>query len=241
MRRRRVKEPLHEDDDIQAIDAALVSMSALLNPALDASMARVPSHRAEAELTHSRLTDAEQYEKTSRRALATLPELSELSATGLLRLHAAVSAELLRRGICRSGNNPVADYAEGLVAQALGLKLAGKSTAGYDAKDADGVRYEIKARRLINPETATMLSAIRSIDTHHFDFLVAVIFNADYSVYKAIRLPYESVCNIAKFRKHDNAHIVMIRSLWDAEGGYDITSLLLECVRSEVLPTRADE
>jgi hypothetical protein len=56
-----------------------------------------------------------------------------MSPAGLLKLHGAVSAELRRRGICRSGNNPVADYAEGLVALRLGLRLAPNSTAGFDA------------------------------------------------------------------------------------------------------------
>jgi hypothetical protein len=151
-------------------------------------------------------------------------DLPGLSAAELLRLHAGVSAELRSRGICRSGNNPVADYAEGLVAKALGLQLANGSTAGYDAKDAEGRRYEIKARRVTRPRTATMLSAIRGMDKRHFDFLVAVIFDEDYTVRRAIQIPYDSVVQIAKFRKHLNGHVVMIRSMWDVEGAQDITA-----------------
>jgi hypothetical protein len=138
--------------------------------------------------------------------------LSGLSDVAILRVHAEVSAELRRRGICRSNNNPVADYAERIVAVALDLELATRSTTGFDAKGVHGWRYEIKARRVVGPGRATMLSAIRGIEKRHFDFLVAVIFNEDYTVRKALRIPYAGVAQIAKFRKHVNAHIVMIRT-----------------------------
>lgn len=157
-------------------------------------------------------------------------DLSCLSATELLRVHARVSAELRRRKICRSGNNPVADYAEGLVAKALDLRLASGSTAGYDATDAEGRHYEIKARRVTRPGSTTMLSAIRGMDKRHFDFLVAVIFDEDYAVRRAVQIPYDSVLRIAKFREHVNAHVVMIRSMWDVEGAQDITGRIADAV-----------
>jgi len=153
--------------------------------------------------------------------------LSGLSDEAILRCHAQVSSELRRRGICRSSNNPVADYAERIVASALGLELAPRSTAGFDAKDLRGRRYEIKARRVVRSGKATMLSAIRGIEKRHFDFLVAVIFNEDYTVQRAVKIPYAGVVQIAKFRKHVNAHIVMIRDMWNVEGAEDITAKLV--------------
>lgn len=154
--------------------------------------------------------------------------LSDLSASQLLRLQAELSAELRRRGICRSSNNPVADYAEGIVAKALNLQLASGSTTGFDAVDSEGRRYEIKARRETSSAAATMLSAIRGLEKRHFDFLVVVLFNEDYSVRKAIRLRYETVRRLARFRKHVNGHIIMIRDLWTAEGSEDLTMKLAE-------------
>jgi hypothetical protein len=152
--------------------------------------------------------------------------VAKLSAQDLLGLHAEVSAELRRRGICRSANNPVADYAEGLVAKALGLTLASASTTGFDATDSRGRRYEIKARRMTTLSKASMLSAIRGLEKGHFDYLVAVIFNEDYTVRRAVLIPRKTVARIAKFRKHVNAHIVMIRDIWKAEGARDITKRL---------------
>lgn len=156
--------------------------------------------------------------------------LSDLSPQALLGLHAEVSAELRKRGICRSSNNPVADFAEGLVAKALGLTLAKGSTTGFDATDSSGRRYEIKARRMTGSSKASMLSAIRGLEKKHFDFLVAVIFNEDYTVQRAVQLPHDTVQRIAKFRKHVNAHIVMIRDMWKAEGARDITRKLADGV-----------
>lgn len=70
--------------------------------------------------------------------------LTELGDRQLIVLWADVMAELNVRGLIRSANNPVADYAERVVAERLGLTLAGQSAPGYDATDAAGLRYQIK-------------------------------------------------------------------------------------------------
>ena len=44
------------------------------------------------------------------------------------------------------------------------------------------------------------------------------------------RLPYESVVRIAKFRKHVNVHIVVIRDLWGADGAEDLTMKFVDGV-----------
>jgi hypothetical protein len=75
--------------------------------------------------------------------------LKAMSHQELFTLFADIGVELRERGLCRSGNSPVADLAEVLVARALGLELATNSTAGYDAKDEAGTRYQIKARRQV--------------------------------------------------------------------------------------------
>src|SRR3982751_1460271 len=61
-----------------------------------------------------------------------LPDLTKQPAENLFVLFARVMDELRRRGLVRSSNNPVADYAEHLAAAALDLTLAGKSDFGYD-------------------------------------------------------------------------------------------------------------
>src|SRR5262249_37444988 len=74
-------------------------------------------------------------------------DLTKLTSAELLALFDGVLVELRARDLVRSSNNPVADYAESLVARALGLRLETKSTTGYDAIGQDGLKYEIKGRR----------------------------------------------------------------------------------------------
>lgn len=112
-------------------------------------------------------------------------DLESLSSVELLRLFARVMTELRSRGVVRGANNPVADYAEGLVAAALGLSLVAKSSTGHDAVDADGRRYEIKGRRPTKENPSAQSRVVRGLDAKHFDFLVGVVFNEDFSVSRA--------------------------------------------------------
>lgn len=59
--------------------------------------------------------------------------LATLSVHELLSLQADAIDELKKRGVLRTKNNPVGDYAEWLVSHALNLTLAKNSSAGYDA------------------------------------------------------------------------------------------------------------
>lgn len=129
----------------------------------------------------------------------------------LLLAYVAVMDELRARGITRSSNNPVADYAEGLIAKSLGLQLAGRSAAGYDAVDSAGVKYQIKARRITPANPSTQLSHIRRLEARPFDLLAAVIFAADFSVQYAALMPPEVVLERARFSAHANAHIFLFK------------------------------
>src|SRR5579859_4665505 len=91
-------------------------------------------------------------------------DLTKLASAELLALFESVLVELRARGLVRSSNNPVADYAESLVAQALGLKLETKSTTGYDAIGPDGLKYEVKGRRPTPANKSRQLSVIRGLD-----------------------------------------------------------------------------
>src|SRR6266571_2569982 len=104
-------------------------------------------------------------------------DLTTMSELELLRLHGSVLAELCRRGVCRTNNNPVSDYTEWLVASRLGLRLENGSKAGYDAVGTDGTRYQIKGRRLVSTNGSTQLSAIRNLNAGGFAILVGVMFN----------------------------------------------------------------
>ena len=151
-------------------------------------------------------------------------DLNQMAVADLLRLFSRVLDELRSRGVVRSTNNPVADYAEYLVIKALDLRAAPKSTKGYDAVDAEERKYEVKARRLTENNKSRMLSAIRDLEDRHFDFLAGVLFNEDFSFNKACLIPFGVVKTEAVYRKHVNAHILMLRDpIWEREGVVDIS------------------
>lgn len=128
-----------------------------------------------------------------------------------MRAYAAILDELRVRGICRTSNNPVADYSEWLVASRLGLDLCKSSSKGFDATGPEGVKYQIKARRVTASNASVQLGAIRGLDCRQFDYMVAVLFESDFSIRYALKIPHEVVVEQSKFRAHTNAHIFHLR------------------------------
>jgi hypothetical protein len=139
-------------------------------------------------------------------------ELAHRTEIELLRLHGAVINELKQRGVVRTRNNPVGDYTEWLVSQALGLTMADNSTPGYDATDAQEVRYQSKGRRVTAENPSRQLSAIRNLDANTFDFLAAVIYDENYDIIVAVLVPHDVIHQYARYHKHVNAHILHLRS-----------------------------
>ena len=160
------------------------------------------------------------------------PDLRELSPLALLSLHAAAARELRRRQVIRSSNNPVGDYAEYLVAEAFDLELTPKSTTGHDATARDGLRYEVKARRITGAVGSRQLSAIRKLDEQNFDVLVGVLFDEDYGVHRACVMPHGVVLECASFQEHTNAWILHLRDeVWSLAGVHDVTTRLVRAQR----------
>ena len=129
----------------------------------------------------------------------------------ILGLYAELIEVLRTRGVVRSSNNPLADFTEGIVAKALGLKVCGNSNSGYDATSPDGIRYQIKGRRITLHNPSTQLSAMRRLDERPFDFMAAVLFNPDFSVKYAALVPIETVIKLSSFVKHTNSHTFLFR------------------------------
>lgn len=152
-------------------------------------------------------------------------DFTTLSESELLQLHAGVIEELHSRGVVRTANNPVGDYTEWLVCDRLSLSLQPNSKASYDGIDANGLRYQIKGRR--SKPGNVQLSVIRNLDQVGFDYLVAVVFNSDYTIRFAAKIPHSVVSAIATYRKHVNGHVPIIReSVLQRIGVEDITSIL---------------
>lgn len=153
-------------------------------------------------------------------------DVERLSTRNLLALHAEIARKLRSRGICRSANSPVADYAEWLCSKRLGLTLVSNSTAGYDATDPKGRRYEIKARRRTAKSIPSHFSAIRGLANRHFDLFIGIVFAEDFSVERAASLPFRYVSSLARYRKHVNGSILYLRDFWSSEKAEDLTRRL---------------
>lgn len=138
--------------------------------------------------------------------------LKKYNKDKLFSLYASLMNELLDRKFIRTTNNPVGDYGEYVVVKKLKLKLVENSQKGYDAVDLKKKRYQIKARRHTERNHSTQLGVIRNIEKKLFDFLVAVIFNSDFSVKAMWKMPIGIIENYAKFSDHQNGHILTLRS-----------------------------
>jgi hypothetical protein len=126
-------------------------------------------------------------------------------------LQADATNELRRRQIVRTQNNPLGDYTEWLVAKSLNLDLANNSKAGYDAIDSNGVKIQIKGRRITSKNKSTQLNAIRNLQEKDFDELIAVIYDEHFNINEAVSIPHAVIAEHATYRKHVNAHILIIK------------------------------
>lgn len=139
------------------------------------------------------------------------PQLESQTISELLQAHVNILAELRKRGVLRTANNPLGDYTEWLVAHHLGLQLVNNSTTGYDAVDAKNIKYQIKGRRVTPSNASRQLSPIRNLIEHDFDYLIAVIFDQSFGIQKAIKIPHKVIEEYATYRKHVNGHILHVR------------------------------
>lgn len=98
-----------------------------------------------------------------------------------------------------------------MVAKALNLQLARNSSAGYDGIDANGIKYQIKGRRITSGNKSTQLSAIRNLHGKDFDVLVGLIFDEEYQISVSVQIPQEVVGEYAEYREHVNGHILHLR------------------------------
>ena len=155
-----------------------------------------------------------------------MKELQAMSEVELLQAHSAVIGELHRRKVVKTENNPLGDYTEWLVCNRLGLEAQGPSQAGFDATDHQGVRYQIKGRR--SEANSVQFSPIRKLEDHRFDFVIAVIFNGDYSVRLAIKVSYKAVPTLSRYRAYINGYIPIVTSkVVEQDGVVDISHLLV--------------
>jgi hypothetical protein len=151
---------------------------------------------------------------------------ADSSVAELFSQYRSILRELRRRGIVRTENAPAGDYAEFLVATALGGSLAPNSEKSYDVA-AGGRRLQVKCRVVSDQARPgqLQLSPFRSFD---FDDAVIVLLSGDnYAVSRAVRVPVALLQAAARFNAHVNGHIVDARpSLLTGPGTEDLTERL---------------
>ena len=154
-----------------------------------------------------------------------MKELRTMSEVELLQIHSAVIAELRRRGVVKTQNNPIGDYTEWLVCNRLGLEVQGNSRAALDAIDRQGIRYQIKGR--CSGANSVQFSSIRKLEQCGFDFVIAVIFNEDYSVRLGVKVSHDAVPTMARYQAHTNGYnLILTRKAVEYDGVEDISHLL---------------
>lgn len=129
---------------------------------------------------------------------------------GLLRSYSLIMKELKDRNIVRTANNPVADYAEFLVSDKLGLELVPNSMPGYDAVNKKtGIKYQIKARK----GKSRQLGVIRNLKRKQFYYLIAIFFDEEFNVTEAYEISSEEILNYARLSEHQNGHILRVKDI----------------------------
>jgi hypothetical protein len=159
---------------------------------------------------------------------------AEQTVPELLAGYAVSLAELRRRGVVRSNNAPAGDYAEWLVARALGGTLADTfSEKSWDIRLTTNERVQVKTRVVSVPTRPGQLqtSPFRSWD---FELAVFLLLRAeDYTVARAALVPVAVVIEHGRWRQHVNGHVVMMNArLLGHPQATDITALLNQAATS---------
>jgi hypothetical protein len=154
-------------------------------------------------------------------------DLANIPVAALLGLHGDLLAELRRRAVVRSANNPTGDYGELLFSRAFGWTLNGNSSADADAVDSQGTRYQIKCRKLVTPQGSRQLGFIRRLPDRPFDRLAAVLLDNQFRVLRGAIIPYEVIAARAAYVDSVKAWRFFLRdSVWELDGVIDVTAAL---------------
>lgn len=111
-------------------------------------------------------------------------------------------SELFERGVVRSGNNPISDMAERLIADYYDVERQPANNKSFDVVTKDGTKIQVKALRRTRASRRN-LSALRTLD---FDCVAAVIFENDMRLSEAVFVPLDAVREHMGWSNTWNAH-----------------------------------
>ena len=145
----------------------------------------------------------------ARRRVMITTDLSASSESDLFASYAAILGELKSRGVIRTMNAPAGDYAEYLVATALGGKLAPSSEKSWDVLANNGEKLQVKCRVVSDPAMPGQLQ-LGIFRSFSFDYAVIVLLSAtDYTVKRAAKIPRCVVEScIGPYRQHVNGKVL---------------------------------
>lgn len=155
-----------------------------------------------------------------------MESLAALSTGDLVRLYGGILTELRARGVLRTGNAPLGDYAEYLAWTALGGVLEPNSTKSHDITTAAGHRVQVKARTVgKTTRSSAKFSPFRSWD---FDEALLLKFSeSTYDLISAVMVPSESLRERAGFSTHVNGWTITLGTdLLALPGATDVSRLL---------------
>lgn len=137
---------------------------------------------------------------------------------------------LYDRQIIRT-RNVVGCYAEYLFANAMHWSLERNAARGFDAKDAGGNRYQIKARRITRRNTSTQLGDLPPGESQEFEALAAIVFGETFDVVRAAIIPTRTLLALRTSNaKRPRFHLR--ESVLDAPGVINATEQLRAAQKS---------
>ena len=150
--------------------------------------------------------------------------MSTPDSLDLLRNYARSIDALYERGVIRT-RNVVGCYAEYLFSRTMRWSLENNAARGFDARDQDGRRYQIKARRITRLNASTQLGDLPAGTQQEFDALAAVVFEEDFTVLRAALFPTPILVGMrTKNARRPRFHLR--EAVMNAPGVIDVTSEL---------------
>lgn len=135
--------------------------------------------------------------------------LQDVPTPDLLRRYAAILAELRARGVVRTSNAPLGDYAEWLALRVYGGTLAPNSAKSYDIATA-GRRIQVKARTWAEGDGAGgVFSVFRTFD---FDIATLLVVRRDsYEILSATEVLPDVIKAAARWSNHVRGWLLPVK------------------------------
>ena len=114
------------------------------------------------------------------------------------------------RGLMPIYGNLTGGLSEWIACQALSLTPRRGNTRDIDAVSEDGnTTYQIKGRRNEKPNTVHT-GIIHGLELRPFQFLVAIVFDGQYLVHRALVVPYDTVLALAEPNDRNDGHYLKV-------------------------------